>query len=98
MISRSINLPKNRHAVYVLISKGKPVYVGKTSNLFLRLHEHRNKEFDSVEILWMPKSKLKAAELFHIQKRYAGIEFKSQTSYSLHQAQAQIISIPTNKP
>lgn len=49
------------HSVYILISKGKAVYIGCSCNVLNRLSKHRkDKEFDSHIVLKTYKSKKEA--------------------------------------
>ena len=77
-ISRNIS-HKDKNIVYFLINKNKIVYVGMTSNIFLRLSDHRlitEKIFDSYSFLVVPRKDIRKIEKYFIDKfkpKYNGI-------------------------
>lgn len=67
----SINLValKKRCGVYVLHQSGKPFYIGKTTNLLLRITQHvESKEFDSFSFIPLPSEHLDYLERMLIKK------------------------------
>ena len=64
-----IKIPNTQDTfVYFLLDGLEVVYVGKTINNLSRPLSHRDKKYDSINLIYCPKEKLEETEDFFIQK------------------------------
>lgn len=96
-MNTAISIPEDRGGCYLLRHMGEVVYVGQSSDVLSRMEGHKDKVFDSVEMVWCGKGERDDREKALIQEfkpKYNSHFLKTLPKYTANrQVKTKSISI-----